>query len=94
MKIARSGLQGAQQRGKIGEPSGEHVDDRAHALDRAEDGEQLRAEKLAALAIAQVRTMRPCGAAAISDAVARRLRRNRSRRSARGCRRSVSASLR
>ena len=54
MKIARSVLQGAQQRREVGEPSGEHMDNLAHALDLAENRKELRAEQLAPLAVADI----------------------------------------
>ena len=54
MKIAGSGLEIAQQRRKVREPPGEQVDDLPVAFHLAEDGEKLRAEELAALAVADV----------------------------------------
>ena len=54
MEIPRSGRQLAQQRRQVREPAGEHVDDLPLALDLAVHGQQLCAEQLAPLPVAEI----------------------------------------
>ncbi len=52
------GLQVAQERREVGQPSGDQVDDLSLALDLAVDGEEPRAQQFAALALADGRARR------------------------------------